>query len=160
MRNLCSTATVKKTLCAGCLALALLAGGPAAQAQEFADESWELLFEMVGAGQLPDQSLGPLADDSAIGICLLSAAVDGFAALSACDQDPYCSTAAIFSLIIDALLCTNPEDENIVFLLCASDAVVDYFARSALCEQGEACQIQNLLTLAMSVIVCSAGTAN
>jgi len=151
---------MNRIIFAGCIALMLIVCHRAAQAQELADGNWEMLFEMLQEGQVPDNSPGPLADDSAIGICLLSAAVDGFVELSACNNDLYCGTAAIFSLVIDALLCTNPEDENIVFLLCASDAVVDFFANSTLCEQGDPCQIQNLLTLAMAVIACSAGAAN
>lgn len=80
--------------------------------------------------------------------CLVTTAIATYGELSSCQNDEACSTEVLYSGILDAILCVNPDADNIALLACASDTVTSYLEQNGTCgSKDNLCKVLNLVSL-------------
>jgi len=100
-------------------------------------------------------SIAASAEDTANLTCLVTTAIAAYSELAACQNDSACSAEVLYSNVLEAILCVNPDADNVALLACASDAVTSYLEQNTLCGGNEKlCKVLNLLTLLQGVSGC------
>jgi hypothetical protein len=95
------------------------------------------------------------AEDTQGLTCLVTTAIMTYGELAACKNDQACSAEVLYSNILDAILCVNPEAENIALLACTSDAVASYLEQSTVCgSKDNLCKVLNLVNLLQGFSGC------
>jgi hypothetical protein len=125
------------------LAILVFSGLPPAQSREL---SLDNLKQLAGNGEV-------LADPEAAQ-CILAAAVAQFPALNACGDDVTCKATLAASLLLDVLVCANPDNESLVFFDCILDPIIALSEVSSLCGDDRLCLVQNALPVVLELSGC------
>lgn len=92
------------------------------------------------------------ADDSAT--CILATVISSISELSECGDDSACRASATFEMVVDILLCANPDDSNIIYVSCLADALIDMIQVSSTCNGDKACVMQSMIPLVVKLMNC------
>lgn len=104
--------------------------------------------EVLRAWLAQNPALAASAQDQQNLQCLVATAMSAYTDLAACKNDQACSSEVLYSSVLDAILCINPEADNIDLLACTSDAVASYIEQTGACgSKDKLCQVLNLITL-------------
>ena len=125
------------------LAILVFSGLPPAQSRELSPGN---IKQLAGSGA---------ADlDPAAAQCILAAAVAQLPALNACGDDVTCKAALAASLLLDVLVCANPENEDIAFFACIVDPIIALAEVSTLCGDDRVCLVQKTLPVVLELSGC------
>lgn len=125
------------------LAVLAITGLPQAQAG--------VLSNLKTSGNASTQASG---DALTVGLCILSSASQNLGRLDACGDDMVCRSAIILDALLDAVVCTNPDDPNLALYACISDAVVAIAEIKSTCGDDRACALQELIPVILSLTSC------
>jgi hypothetical protein len=123
------------------------------QSQEPANDNYEELPTMAESASSPEDG-SPGEDEENLGLCLFAALFDTIAEITACNDDPRCTTTALFSMVLDFLLCVNPDNENVIFVACITDVFEELLVISEMCGQDQVCYALNITPLIGNIVDC------
>lgn len=123
------------------------------QSRESAVDNYEGLQTLAESAPSPENG-SPGEDEDNLGLCLFVALFDTIAEITACNDDPRCTSTALFSMVLDFLLCVNPDDENVVFLACITDIFEELLVISEMCGQDQVCYALNITPLIGNIVDC------
>ena len=86
--------------------------------------------------------------------CVVNALIADLGALSACADDGACKANEAVGLVLDVLLCINPENNNVGLLSCILDPLIDLFQINATCGSDRWCRIQKTIAVGVELMNC------
>jgi len=125
------------------LAVVTVTGLPGAQAG--------VLSNLNPSGNASTQASG---DALTVGICILNAANQNLGQLETCEDDLVCRSAVLLDVLMEILLCTNPDDPNLALYACISDAIVDVAEIKGTCGEDRACALQAIIPVILNLTNC------
>ena len=93
-------------------------------------------------------------DGLTVGLCILSTANQNLAKLNACGEDIVCRSAILLDALLDTLVCTNPDDQNLELYACISDTIVAVAEIRATCAGDRACSLPKLIPVILNLANC------
>lgn len=116
------------------------------QAQQLAANRLARISPLAGTGAA---ALDPEAAQ-----CILQAAVTQLVTLYSCGDDATCKSKAVVSLVIDSLICANPDNQNVAFIECIVDPIIQLAELNAQCNGDRACLVQQGLPVVLQLVQC------
>ena len=93
-------------------------------------------------------------DGLTVGLCILSTANQNLAKLNACGEDIVCRSAILLDALLDTLVCTNPDDQNLELYACISDTIVAVAEIRATCAGDQACSLPKFIPVILNLANC------
>ena len=101
------------------------------------------------------QALATSAEgDPTAGQCILNTVIADIGELSACGDDGTCKANVAVSMVLDVLLCINPENNNVELLDCILGPLVEFSEINGLCGNDRLCRIQKTITIGVEFLNC------
>ena len=101
------------------------------------------------------QALATSAEgDPTAGQCILNTVIADIGELSACADDGTCKANVAISMVLDVLLCINPENNNVELLDCILGPLVEFSEINGLCGNDRLCRIQKTITIGVEFLNC------
>jgi len=101
------------------------------------------------------QALGTSAEgDPTAGQCILSAVITDLGEISACQENASCKANAAVDMVLDILICINPENTNAELLACILDPLIDFSEINGLCGTDRLCRLQKTLAAGVEFMNC------
>jgi hypothetical protein len=100
------------------------------------------------------QAATAAGDPLAVGICILSAANQNLAKLNACNDDIVCKSAVLLDALLEILVCTNPDDQNLALYECISNAIVAIAEIKSTCGEDRACSLPKIIPVVLGLANC------
>jgi hypothetical protein len=101
------------------------------------------------------QALATSAEgDPTAGQCILTTVIEDLGELSACGEDATCKASVTVSMVLDVLLCINPENNNVELLSCILDPLIDLYEINGLCGNDRLCRIQKTIAIGVEFMNC------
>ncbi len=105
---------------------------------------------MAQAGTVTSTAL----NDPAALQCVISAVISDLGAISACGDDGACKANEAVSLVLDVLLCINPENNNIELLSCILSPLTKLSQINDTCGTDRWCRIQKTIAVSVEFMTC------
>jgi hypothetical protein len=86
--------------------------------------------------------------------CVVNAVIADLGAISACGDDGACKANAAVDMVLDVLLCINPENNNVELLSCILDPLTDLSQINATCGADRWCRIQKTIAVSVEFMTC------
>jgi hypothetical protein len=86
--------------------------------------------------------------------CSLATLISSMDEVSSCGDDSTCKATAVFEMVIDILLCANPDDNNVMYVACLTEAIIDMLEVSATCDGDNGCVMQSMIPLVVKIMNC------
>jgi len=94
-----------------------------------------------------------LSDPAALQ-CVVNALIADLGALSACADDGACKANEAVGLVLDVLLCINPENNNVELLSCILGPLTKLSQINATCGTDRWCRIQKTIAVSVEFMTC------
>jgi hypothetical protein len=94
-----------------------------------------------------------LSDPAALQ-CVVNALIADLGALSACADDGACKANEAVGLVLDVLLCINPENNNVELLSCILGPLTKLSQINATCGTDRWCRIQKTIAISVEFMTC------
>jgi len=94
-----------------------------------------------------------LSDPAALQ-CVVNALIADLGAISACADDGACKANEAVGLVLDVLLCINPENTNAELLACILDPLINFSEINGLCGNDRLCRLQKTLAAGVEFMNC------
>jgi hypothetical protein len=141
--------SVVRMVMAGVLVIMLMgmsAPQPVHAAQQLSVAQLARIRQLAGNGT---EALDPAAAQ-----CILQAAVAQLVTLYNCGDDATCKSKAVVSLVLDSLLCVNPDNKNLAFVECIVEPILELSELSTQCGGDRACLVQQGLPVVLQLVDC------
>jgi type II secretory pathway pseudopilin PulG len=86
--------------------------------------------------------------------CILNTVIADLGELSACNNDATCKANVAVDMVLNILLCINPENNNVGLLSCILDPLIDLFQINATCGSDRWCRIQKTIAVGVELMNC------
>jgi len=86
--------------------------------------------------------------------CVVNALIADLGALSACADDGACKANEAVGLVLDVLLCINPENNNVELLSCILGPLTKLSQINATCGTDRWCRIQKTIAVSVEFMTC------
>jgi hypothetical protein len=101
------------------------------------------------------QALATSAEgDPTAGQCILTTVIEDLGELSACGEDATCKASVTVSMVLDVLLCINPENNNVELLSCILGPLTKLSQINATCGTDRWCRIQKTIAISVEFMTC------
>jgi hypothetical protein len=94
-----------------------------------------------------------LSDPAALQ-CVVNALIADLGAISACADDGACKANEAVGLVLDVLLCINPENNNVELLSCILGPLTKLSQINATCGTDRWCRIQKTIAISVEFMTC------
>ena len=94
-----------------------------------------------------------LSDPAALQ-CVVNALIADLGAISACADDGACKANEAVGLVLDVLLCINPENNNVELLSCILGPLTKLSQINATCGTDRWCRIQKTIAVSVEFMTC------
>ena len=94
-----------------------------------------------------------LSDPAALQ-CVVNTVIADLGALSACADDGTCKANEAVGLVLDVLLCINPENNNVELLSCILGPLIKLSQINATCGNDRWCRIQKTIAISVEFMNC------
>jgi hypothetical protein len=94
-----------------------------------------------------------LSDPAALQ-CVVNALIADLGAISACADDGACKANAAVDMVLDVLLCINPENNNVELLSCILGPLTKLSQINATCGTDRWCRIQKTIAVSVEFMTC------
>ena len=113
------------------------------------------LIVSIGSPMAQAATVTPNAlNDPAALQCVINAVISDLGAISACADDGACKANEAVGLVLDVLLCINPENNNVELLSCILDPLTDLSQINATCGADRWCRIQKTIAVSVEFMTC------
>ena len=86
--------------------------------------------------------------------CVVNALIADLGAISACADDGACKANEAVGLVLDVLLCINPENNNVELLSCILGPLTKLSQINATCGTDRWCRIQKTIAISVEFMTC------
>jgi len=97
---------------------------------------------------------GSALSDPAAVQCVVNALIADLGAISACGNDGACKANEAVSLVLDVLLCIDPENNNVELLSCILGPLTHLSQINATCGTDRWCRIQKTIIVSVEFMAC------
>ncbi len=94
-----------------------------------------------------------LSDPAALQ-CVVNALIADLGAISACADDGACKANDAVGMVLDVLLCINPENNNVELLSCILGPLTKLSQINATCGTDRWCRIQKTIAISVEFMTC------